>query len=386
MNRSALLPVAVSLTIFGCAMSGAGGGPGGVDGYGEEVTRRIDSLRASAPPYVDITWMSMANVHLQMGDLGMLINGYITRVPASAFYGGGGGLAYTRERYLPDVEGVTRVLNAMGGADNFDLLMTGHSHWDHSFDTATWSKLTGAPIIGSMTTCLQAVAQDVGPERCLPILGGERIPLGSGITMWVIRWNHSGTSSVPEQHDPIELTAVPVIPPGETGMRPGVAEDFPNGGGNRAFLFRFDLPGGQRYSMFFNDSAAPANLHLPIIVDGVDYGAPLDNLRAAMQEAGLDSVNLWIGGGGGAVAELVVPVVKPAAHLPIHFDGLYAPFFGGLPAPLNDRRLTQVLSEAGVELINPIQYMDRWRLSPSGITAIPNDAMKRQLGLQTATP
>src|SRR5690606_2463169 len=115
-------------------------------------------------------------------------------------------------------------------------------------------------------------------------------------------------SSVPEQHDPMELSAVPVVPPGERGLRPGVAEDYPNGGGNRAYLFRIDAPDGQTYSVFFNDSAAPAELTSPIVVDGVDYGAPLDNLRAAMRAAGLDSVNLWIGAGGAPVAQLVVPV------------------------------------------------------------------------------
>ena len=47
-----------------------------------------------------------------------------------------------------------------------NLLLTGHSHWDHSFDTATWSKLTGARIIGSKTTCLQAQAESVPVERC----------------------------------------------------------------------------------------------------------------------------------------------------------------------------------------------------------------------------
>jgi hypothetical protein len=38
------------------------------------------------------------------------------------------------------------------------LLLTGHSHFDHSFDTAAWSRLTGAPIVGSKTTCLQVGA------------------------------------------------------------------------------------------------------------------------------------------------------------------------------------------------------------------------------------
>ena len=119
-----------------------------------------------------------------------------------------------------------------------NLLLTGHSHWDHSFDTATWSKLTGARIIGSKTTCLQSQAEGVPAERCRAVFGRETIPLAEGVTMRVVRWNHSGDPAVnPEQHNPVELAAVPVPDPATGGLRAGVAEDFPNGGGNRGFLF-----------------------------------------------------------------------------------------------------------------------------------------------------
>src|SRR5260221_13478520 len=110
---------------------------------------------AAAPRYVDITWFSISNVYYQVGPLNIVTDGYITRIPASAFFGGGGGLARTRQPYKPDVAAVTRVLTALGGPSRVNLLLTGHSHFDHSFDTATWSKLTRANIIGSKTTCLQ---------------------------------------------------------------------------------------------------------------------------------------------------------------------------------------------------------------------------------------
>ena len=97
---------------------------------------------AAAPSYVDITWFSISNLYLQVGPLGIIVDGYITRIPASAFFGGGGGLAGTHQAYTPDVAGVTRVLTALGGPSSVKLLLTGHSHFDHSFDTATWSKLT----------------------------------------------------------------------------------------------------------------------------------------------------------------------------------------------------------------------------------------------------
>ena len=109
---------------------------------------------------------------------------------------------------------------------------------------------------------------------------------------------------------------------GDRRVAGGVAEDFPNGGGNRAYLFTVDSPDG-RFSWFFQNSASAVDLRVPIVVDGRNYGAPIDNLAAAMKAAGLDTIDLWIGTGGRAVAALVLPVIKPRVYLPVHWDGLY---------------------------------------------------------------
>src|SRR5688572_30842760 len=85
----------------------------------------------AGPDHVDITWMSISNIFYEIGSLGLLTDGYITRIPQSNFYGGGGGLAYTRSAYRPDVESVTRVMNAIGGALKTQILLSGHSHFDH---------------------------------------------------------------------------------------------------------------------------------------------------------------------------------------------------------------------------------------------------------------
>ena len=67
-----------------------------------------------------------------------------------------------RQAFKPDVNAVRRVLGALGGPASVNLLLTGHSHFDHSFDTATWAQLTGARIIGP--------AKRAGPPLppCLP--------------------------------------------------------------------------------------------------------------------------------------------------------------------------------------------------------------------------
>jgi hypothetical protein len=335
----------------------------------------------AAPDHVDLTWLSIANMHFDVGRQRILADGYITRLPQDLFYGGGGGLAATRRAMQPDVPAVTEVFKAIGGRRALNLLLTGHSHFDHSFDTGVWARLSRARVIGSPTTCLQVRAQKIPARRCTAVYGGEKITLEPGVDMYVIRWNHSGDPAQnPEQHNPVEL-GMPPDPDAHGGFRAGVAEDFPNGGGGRAYLFVVTGPSG-RFSWIFQDSAAAAALRVPIVVEGKDYGAPLENLRAAMKDAGLDSVDLWIATGGRPVAELVLPVVRPKAYLPVHWDGLFGAFKAGPPSPYSDAGLARFLEPAGVRLIVPTQYMDRWRLDRDGIRPVDNSRIKKALGFE----
>jgi len=333
----------------------------------------------AAPDHVDITWMSIANVHFALGNQQILADGYITRLPQELFFRGATGIASTRRAARPDLAAVTEVFEAIGGKPAINLLLTGHSHFDHSFDTATWAQLSGARVIGSPTTCLQVRAAKIPARLCTPVLGGEKFTLEPGVDMYVIRWNHSGDPAKnAEQHNPVELRDLPV--PDATGaFRAGVAEDFPNGGGNRAYLFKVEGPRG-RFSWLFQDSASAIDLRDPIVIDGRNFGAPLENLRAAMQSAGLDSVDLWIATGGRDVAALVLPVLKPKTYLPVHWDGLFGAFKAGPPQPYSDAALATLLQETGVRQIVPVQYMDRWRLDHNGVQVLDNDTVKRKLG------
>jgi hypothetical protein len=338
---------------------------------------------------VDITWMSVTNIYYEIGPLRILTDGYITSLPQSAFFGGGNGFASTRQPLKPDVGAVTRVLAALGGPSSVNLLLTGHSHWDHSFDTATWSHLSGARIVGSQTTCFQAMAEGLSADRCTAVYGDERIQLADGVVMRVVRFNHSGDSMTnPEQHDPVELDGPPRRDPQTGGLRAGVAEDFPNGGGSRAFLFVVDGPDG-RFSWFYNNTASAADLHVPIVVDGTDYGAPIDNLKAALEAEHLESVDLLIANSnsGVPVAQLLVPILKPKAYLPVHWDGVHwagpTAFEAGVRRPFSARALEAFLAEAGITLVRPVQYMDKWRLDRRGVRPVPNLVVKKALGFST---
>jgi len=336
---------------------------------------------ALAGDHVDITWMSIANLHLDFGATRILADGYITRLPQELFFGGGGGLAQTSRAMRPEATAVQEVFEALGGRRAINLLITGHSHFDHSFDTPVWARLSRARIVGASTTCLQAQAAGIPAQRCRAVFGGERIALKDGVMMYVVRWNHSGDSAKnPEQHDARELTTVPV-PDSAGGLHAGVAEDFPNGGGTRAYLFVVKTAHGP-LSLFFQDSASAVDLAVPIVVDGHDYGAPIENLRRALHDAGLDHVDLWIGTGGAEVATLVLPVLRPSAYLPVHWDGLFGPFKSGPPNPYSDAALEKLLAESGVRLIRPMQYMDKWRLDGKGMHALDNRTVKSRLGLR----
>jgi hypothetical protein len=122
------------------------------------------------------------------------------------------------------------------------------------------------------------------------------------------------------------------------------------------------------------------DLHVPIVIDGKDYGAPIENLKAAMKDAKLESVDLWIGTGGRTIAQIVLPIIKPKAYIPIHWEGLWSPFLAGVPEPYSDAALEELLSKSGVKPFKPGQYMDKWRLSSRGIQAVENSAIKRALG------
>jgi hypothetical protein len=330
-------------------------------------------------PALDVTWLSVTNLHLRVGALGILVDGYLSRVPQSTFLAPD--LLRTRAASRPDSALVARVLATIGGPGAVNVMLSGHSHFDHAFDTAVWAKLTGAPIYGPRSTCLQALAQDVPASQCTTVQGGERLTLGWGVTVRVVRWNHSGDPAVnPGQHNPSELDRVPTRDPATGGLRAGLVEDFPNGGGSRAYLFTIDTDGGP-VTLFFNNTASHVDLHLPIVVDGVSHGAPLDNLRSAMRDARLESVDLWIGAGNEGVARLILPVLRPKAYLPVHWDGLFGAFQAGVPARYADPGTERLLDSAGVRLVAPTQYMDRWRLDVRGVHAVDNGAVRRALGL-----
>ncbi len=190
------------------------------------------TVRAAVRTTSRFTWISIANWYFKIGDRRILMDGYITRVPEDLFIASAvfpkDMCTYTKAPYGVDVPAITKVKDAMLGGDKVDLLLAGHAHWDHSWDTPTWSRLTGAPMMGSLSACLQARAQGVAEGQCRIVSGGEKFDLGDGITVRVVRWNHSGDPTNLIQHFARELYRPPVPEAATSGLRAGVGEDYPN--------------------------------------------------------------------------------------------------------------------------------------------------------------
>src|SRR6476660_3838758 len=205
-SHNPALRAALALLLAGCTPA-SGARP---DWSAREAA--LPAMPASPESSVDITWLSVTNVYLRTGPVGFLTDGYITRLPESAFVDQT--LKHSRAAYRPDSAAVARMATLLGGRDAVQALLNGHSHFDHAFDDALWAKLTRAEVYGPRSTCLQLEAQDVPASRCTSVEGGEAVPLGDGVIVRVVRWNHSGDHAVnPELHDPVELARVPTRDP-----------------------------------------------------------------------------------------------------------------------------------------------------------------------------
>lgn len=331
---------------------------------------------------IDLVWASMANWLLRVGGVEILMDGYFTRLPESLFVPGPTGpLDLTTHPVKPDVDMVRYVHARLGPYRNLDYVLTGHSHFDHSLDSAVWMDLTRARLIGPRTTAYQAIAWGTPARRCSIVEGGETLRLGSA-RVQVIRWNHSGNPGA-LQHDPIELNAVPALDPATGGLRAGVAEDFPTGGGGRAFLFTVQC-GRRMVSLLWINSGSAVDLDVPIVVDGRNHGAPSANLSAALRRARVDRVDLAIMSASVEHLDRVLTIARPHAVIPHHWDGLYSPFLSGMPFRFSDAAYATTVAAHDAQLVVPDQFLDAWRLDSHGLRTVPNDAMRDRFGFPAA--
>ena len=352
----------------------------------------------SVSTHVDFTWMSNTNWLVETEDVRVLLDGWITRIPRPmARPDLSKPETLSMPPAVPDKAGIQRVSEALDANRQLDFILSGHSHADHSFDTAIWAKLTGAHVIGPRSTCLQAYAQGIPKSQCTEVQGGETFDLGGGLSVRVVRWHHSGNIETPTGlllQTPIELIDVPTPDPETGGLRPGILEDCPVG---RCLAYLFTLHHPQNpISWFFDNSGNSQTFHEAKIADEAffqEYGITLTNLEItpqeksiaaylseAMESERLDSVDLWLGYRSSYYVEQVIPILKPKAFIPHHWGGLWSSFFAGPSYSFSNDRLVSVLTDVGIDLYVQKQFMDKFRLDAKGITCIKNDEIKKKLG------
>jgi len=347
-------------------------------------------------PRVTLTWLSVTNWLLEAGDTRILLDGYVSRIDRRTVEADG-----TSTVSAPlDEPSVRRVHDVILPAGGLDWILVGHTHWDHAFDTPAWARLTGARIGGARTVCHQLTAFGVGGDRCMPLEGGEQFEAGPGVQVRVVRWHHSGDSASANGRRlraPLELRAPPPTDARTGGLRPGFLEDYPNGGGARAYLITIEAADGP-VTLLWSNTGNPQAWDTPVPADSVfmrEQGVDLTNLEwassdqptrehlaTALQEEGLTAVDVWIGFGGDEHhVQQVVSVLQPRTFVPHHWDDFWSPMRDGVRQGFRGAGVAPVLGGSGIQLLTPGNYFDRVVVTASGAALADGDATRRALGV-----
>lgn len=350
----------------------------------------------SAPTHVRLTWLSVTNWLLEAGDTRILLDGYVTRIDRRTV----GDDVSSTARATIDRATVERIATEVIPDRRLDWIFVGHAHWDHGFDTPAWAGLTGARIGGARTVCYQAIAYRIPSDRCRALEGGEVIDVSPFVRVRAVRWVHSGdTSDIGRRlRAPLELRAPPSMESG--GLRPGVLEDYPNGGGARAYLITVRTQ-GEPITIFWSNTANPLWWDAPLPLDttyfrerGIDVShlawAPQsqsarDALVSAMRAEGVTSVDVWLGFPSAPHIAQVAGVVRPRAFIPHHWDDFWSPITSGVRQPFTSQAMDAALASMGVRAIVPSNYFDRFRIDSTGVVAEGDAGVRARLGVGGVT-
>lgn len=113
---------------------------------------------------------------------------------------------------VPDVAAI-----AAHAPAHADLIVVGHSHYDHVLDVAEVARRTGAEVIGSLSTIRVALASGIPENQLTGIAGGEDL-VRSGFTVRVIRSLHSMIGAADTLG---EIGEAPRLPMPQSGYKAG---------------------------------------------------------------------------------------------------------------------------------------------------------------------
>ena len=312
------------------------------------------------PENMRMTWFGITNWHYQVGDTGILLDGEtISDFSANP---------------TANAPSVAKALQAIRLRGGIDAILVGHEHGDHGVQIPEWAKQTGKQVYAPAAVCTAMAKAGLPASQCTTLKGGETVRLNDTVTVRVVRWVHSVSG----------CTA------------------FGNGT-NDPETFGFLISARTRsraepLQLFVSDSGAGGrDLTTPRVANGVTYGSPLENLRAAMAAAGTTSLDLWQGGPESRVvtqARIVVPEFKVKTFMPHHLGvransvsefkleyGLHFPY-----DPNEQPLLRDFLASAKVPQVVPVNYWDAWIFDAQGVKVTDSANQKAVYGLPATGP
>lgn len=360
MKRVHGLGTAATAALSALALLGCGGGndtPQAGAAQREQAQAKLPPVQSQRHPTdIRMTWFGITNWHYQIGAVGILLDGE-TRNQGST----------------PNADSVAKALVSLQRTGTVDAILVGHDHGDHSAQVPEWARQTGKQVYAPATVCTKLAARGVPAAQCTPLVGGEKISLARYVDVHVVRWVHS-------------------VDCGE----------FSNGtGGPETFGFLITAQTNKKdeiLNVYVSDSGAGGpDLTTPRVANGVTYGSPLDNLRAAVNAAGLERIDIWQGGPESRMvyqARTVVPAFNVRTFMPHHLNsrgnaqsrfnleyGMHYPY------SIDDQpKLKAFLEAAGVPQVFPTNYFDAWVYDKNGLAKVDNAAAKADWGLPAEGP
>lgn len=314
----------------------------------------------STPENVRMTWFGITNWHYQIGDAGILLDGEtisdFSAVPT------------------PNVASVTKAYETLKKRGKVDVILVGHEHGDHAVQVPEWAKQTGKQVYAPAPVCAAVAKYGVPAAQCTTLKGGETIRMNDNVTIRVVRWVHSVS--------------------GCTAFGNGT-----NGPETFGFLISAKTTGrAEPLQLFVSDSGAGGrDLTTPRVQDGITYGSPFDNLKAALAAAGASSIDLWQGGPESRMvnqARIIIPAFKVKVFQPHHLGvrpnsvsefkleyGLHFPYLESEQPLLRD-----FLKSVNVPQVPPVNYWDAWSFDASGVKAVDSADQKAVYGIPATGP
>jgi hypothetical protein len=324
------------------------------------------------PQEVRMTWYGITNWHYQIGDVGVLLDGESVNGALSA-------------------ASVTKQLNTVKLKGTVDVILAGHVHPDHTNQMRELVRQSNAKVYGPAALCTTLRNAGLPAERCVGVLGGEKITLSPFAAVRVVRWVHSVDcdSNSNGTGGPETFGFLFTVNTKNLMAQDHIPAHVDNPGDPRAHKI---------LSWYVSDSGAGnEDLFIPRVAGGVTYGSPMQNLAAALEDAGLTTFDIWQGGPESrmvAQAKHVVPTFGVKVFMPHHLaargnaqSSFKLEYGMHYPYSVDDQpKLKTLLDGLGVPQVFPENYWDAWVLDKHGIKQVANVEQKAVYGIPATGP